>query len=357
MSNDDPQSGYGPEHTGVEADDPVIADYQAVSESTKLAQQWSVTGGTGFDTTPAIVGGIAYVGDEAGNLRAVAMTTGDPVFTVPLGSSIESSPAVASGDVYVGDDAGTLHALDATTGATVWTASAGGSDRLPNHRRVVGLRGLVNGDLVALGQSAGTVAWTDPVGGAVTSAPAVDPATGRVVVTTTQGVVEAVTSDGAKVWKDTLTGAMTGAMISAGTVFVASSNGSLYAIDEATGAIDWTVDTGGAISAPPILAYGMVTVGNRREPCSYVRPTTGVLVSTQAFFGHPITGITATNSIILLTSSSGQLGMIQGPKYVRMTWLFSAGSGSRPLVSSSTATSSWPVPTVSSEHSPPRGGR
>jgi serine/threonine-protein kinase len=120
---------------------------------------------------------------------------------------------------------------------------------------------------------------------------------------------------------------MTGAMISGGTVFVASSDGSLYAIDEATGAINWTVDTGSAVSAQPILAYGMVTVGNVAGAVSYLRPTTGALVSTQAFFGHPITGITATDSIILLTSGSGQLGMIQGPKYVRMIWLFSAGSG------------------------------
>ena len=327
VSNDDPQSGYGPEHTGVEPNDPVIAHYQAVSESTKLSQQWSVTGGTGFDTTPSIVGGIAYIGDEAGNLRAVAMTTGDPIFTVPLGSAVESAPAVASGNVYVGDDAGTLHALAATTGAAVWSASLGGAIASPTVSGSSVYVGSSNGDLVALSQSTGTVAWTDPMGGAVTSAPAVDPATGRVVVTTQQGVLEAVSSKGAMVWKDNLTGALTGAMISAGTVFVASSDGSVHAIDEATGAVDWTVATGSAISAPPILAYGLVTVGNQAGVVLYVRPTTGALVSTQAFFGHPITGVTATDSIILLTSSSGQLGLIQGPKYVRMTWLFSAGSG------------------------------
>ena len=326
VSNDDPQSGYGPEHTGVEPNDPVIAHYQAVSESTKLSQQWSVIGGSGFDTTPAIVSGIAYIGDEAGNLRAVAMTTGDSLFTVPLGSPIESSPAVASGDVYVGDDAGALHCLDATTGATVWSASLGGAIASPTVAGSSVYVGSSNGDLVALGQSTGTVAWTDPVGGPVASAPAVDPVTGRVVVTTQLGVVAAVSAGGTPVWKDDLNGALTGAMISGGTVFVASSAGSLYAIDEATGATDWTADTGSAISASPILAYGMVTVGNKAGAVSYFRPTTGALVSTQAFFGHPITGITATDSIILLTSSSGHLGMIQGPKYVRMTWLFTGGA-------------------------------
>jgi hypothetical protein len=80
------------------------------------------------------------------------------------------------------------------------------------------------------------------------------------------------------------------------------------------------------VTAPPILAYNRVTVGDEAGAVRYFDQTTGTLINTQAFFGHPISGITSTLGLVALTSPWG-LGMISGPHYVRMTWVFTQGAG------------------------------
>jgi len=47
------------------------------------------------------------------------------IWNYTTGGSVNSSPAVSGGVVYVGSDAGDLYALDAKTGAKVWSYSTG----------------------------------------------------------------------------------------------------------------------------------------------------------------------------------------------------------------------------------------
>jgi outer membrane protein assembly factor BamB len=327
VSNDDPQYGYGPAHTGTESNDTVIEKYQAVSTSNKLAQGWSVAGQGAFDTTPAFSQGVAYVGDESGNLYAVEMTSGLPLFTASVGSPVESSPAVDGGQVIVGDDAGTLKSFNATTGVAGWSTKIGGKLTSPAVSGGFVYVGSTNGHVTAVRESTGKIVWTDSGNGEVLSVPAVNPTSGTVAVTTHKGVVMVLNgATGAVVWTHSVTGVLTSGMISSGNLYVGSSNGSVYAFNESTGAALWSAATGSAVAAAPIIAYDDVTVGNAAGAVSYYNQASGKKINTQSFFAHPITGITSTQGIILLTSSWG-LGMIEGPKYVRMTWLQPNTSG------------------------------
>ena len=56
------------------------------------------------ESSPAIVGGVVYVGTAAGELVALDLAGGALKWRYKAGESIgESSPAVAGGRVYIGD--------------------------------------------------------------------------------------------------------------------------------------------------------------------------------------------------------------------------------------------------------------
>ena len=62
--------------------------------------------------------------DTGISLSNIASMTLD--WTATTGGTVESSPAVVGGVVYVGSKDDKLYALNATTGATLWTAATGG---------------------------------------------------------------------------------------------------------------------------------------------------------------------------------------------------------------------------------------
>ena len=326
VSNEDPQFGYGPLHQGFETNDSVIANYQGVA--TKLTQGWDFAGHGAFDTTPAIDQGLIYFGDETGNFYAVDEASGILAWSVATGSAIESDPAVDAGLVFYGGDGGAIHADKATTGTRAWRQNIGGHVSSPAVAGGSVYVGTSKGHLVALDESTGAVEWTDAALGHITSAPAVDTTAGLVVVTTSRGVVEAVhATNGAVAWTHSLGSAATGPMIDAGDIYVAADSGTVFGLNEATGATSWTTTVAHAVTAAPILAFGHVAIGDSGGDLNYFDPTTGKLDSTENQFGYAITGMSFTGSDIMLTSSTGNLGMIQGGSYTEMSWKFSSTAG------------------------------
>jgi len=134
--------GYGPSHTRVNSTETAINPTNART----LAARWRGPTGGPVQTSPAVAGGIVYVGSDDGKLDAYDATgttgctgtpkTCQPLWTATTGGPVQSSPAVAGGTVYVGSNDGKLYAYDATgtTGCTgtpktcqpLWTATTGG---------------------------------------------------------------------------------------------------------------------------------------------------------------------------------------------------------------------------------------
>ena len=92
---------------------------------------WPVDiGAPGWVTaTPAVAGGLVYVGTTAGDHKMCAFdaTTGATVWSLDCGDRVYNSSAVVGGLVYFGMGNGRLHAVNATTGAIKWltTMAAG----------------------------------------------------------------------------------------------------------------------------------------------------------------------------------------------------------------------------------------
>ena len=65
--------------------------------ATTGAQIWNYTTGDVVDSSPAVAGGVVFVGSDDGNVYALNATTGAQVWNYTTGSSVFSSPAVAGG--------------------------------------------------------------------------------------------------------------------------------------------------------------------------------------------------------------------------------------------------------------------
>jgi outer membrane protein assembly factor BamB len=216
---------------------------------------WKSLSGLGFDSSPAVVNGILYIGSD--NVYALNATTGAQLWNYSTGSSVFSSPAVVNGIVYVGSS-NALYALNAASGTRLWS--------FPNGYRIFSSPVVVNGfvyfgsldnNVYALDASSGVMRWSFSTQDAVYASPAV--ADGVLYISSWDGNVYALNANtGVKLWSHAY-----GAPL-AWTPAVA--NGMVYilnieALNASTGVTIWNYATGGGQSTPAVV-NGVVYIGS-----------------------------------------------------------------------------------------------
>ena len=77
-----------------------------------LIIDWEFTAGDLIRSSPAIAGGVIYVGCDDGNLYALQSETGDKLWEVATGDKITASPAVVDGIVYIASYDGNVYAIE-----------------------------------------------------------------------------------------------------------------------------------------------------------------------------------------------------------------------------------------------------
>ena len=98
----------------------------AVAPPSTLKVIWSVQVGDVVESSPAVAGGVAYVGVGNGDLVALELATGKVRWKYSTKNLIgESSPAVGTEAVYIGDLDGIVHAVDLRDGKPIWTFKTG----------------------------------------------------------------------------------------------------------------------------------------------------------------------------------------------------------------------------------------
>ena len=169
--------------------------------------KWKFHTGGRVISSPAVVNGVAYVGSTDGNLYAIDAGTGTLKWKFETKSWEVSSPAVASGVVYFLSYDGHLYALDAATGKARWKFATGGEKRY-----------------------AGThLHHLEP---AAESMP--DP------------------------WDFYLSSPS----VWSGAVYFGSSDGNVYSVDAASGALKWKFHTGDVVHSSPAIADGVLYIGS-----------------------------------------------------------------------------------------------
>ena len=240
------------------------------------------TGAREIASTPAVAYGRVFVETMHGSL-ALDVVTGEIVWTNAAAKGF-SSPASFDNSVIVGTSNGTVVRLNASDGRLLWetrllarTLFSGitSSPKVEFDRVFIGTFNESGGagEVVSLWARNGTVAWRHPTGSVHFSSPAVAKDTVYVGVMGTYNTTSQVTFDppfgvlaldatsGAERWFYPTAGSVAASPAIAGPrVLAPSKDGNVYAIDRATGALDWTASVGAGISSPAV-AESTVFIG------------------------------------------------------------------------------------------------
>jgi outer membrane protein assembly factor BamB len=248
---------------------------------TELFSSLNVTYGGSVSSSPAVIGGVVYVGASDGNLYALNASTGALIWNYTTGFWINSSPAVADGKVYIGSWDKNLYAFNASTGMLLWNYTTGGAiESSPAVDNGIVFTGSDDGHVYALNGSTGVFLWNYATGAAVESSPAVSE--GRVYVGTwawDDKVYALNASTGALLWYYT-----TGFWINSspavadGRVYIGSMDYDIYALNASTGMVLWNYATGFWINSSPAVADGTVYIGSVDGNVYALNATNGALV-------------------------------------------------------------------------------
>jgi len=198
LADNQPMFRGGLEHTGV---------YPGTAPRHEPKLKWQFATGGQVISSPAIANGMVYVGSTDQQFYALDLETGQVKWKFSTESSISSSPAVSGGTVYFESYDGNFYALDAATGKLKWKFATEGERRYA-HKNLHGLHpsGEVSPD-----------PWDFYL-----SSPAVYN----------------------------------------GFVYFGSGDNYVYAVDAATGALQWKFRTGDVVHASPAIADGTVYIGS-----------------------------------------------------------------------------------------------
>jgi outer membrane protein assembly factor BamB len=228
---------------------------------------WRLATDAAVESSAAIVGSTGYVGLPSGDLVAIDLRTGTVTWRASIGGRVTRAPGVADGLAFVGGEGGRVATVDVETGTVRWRGALGeGQVSTPGIRDgvVYVASGLDRTDVPhafhALAAADGHELWRfTPPSGKALSVGAVGP--GHVYAVSLDGSVYALRTDGTVAWAQDI-GSPIGsvATLSHGILYVSASDGTIAALDEATGDVIWTTSVRGD-PGPALVSDGELYVG------------------------------------------------------------------------------------------------
>jgi outer membrane protein assembly factor BamB len=266
----------------------------AISTSTG-ATKWTAETGLYFYGSPVVSGGYIYVGGPTGIVYSLAASSGAVHWSTTLGGATFSSPVLANGNLYIGCNDDKLYALNATTGTVDWSYTTGaGIDGSPAVVDGVVYIGSQDDSLYALNATTGALIWSYTTGGPIQTTPAV--ANGVVYFASGDAYVYAVKAAGPNagrlLWKYQTEGAIYASpAVANGVVYIGSSDGSLYALGAHGGALIWELTTGSLVRSAAV-ANGVVYATSFDDTLYVANAATGAILGTAVtganYFGNPV---------------------------------------------------------------------
>jgi outer membrane protein assembly factor BamB len=253
---------------------PVVADgtvfvanrggYLYAVDAASGQQRWRLEVGQYVQrTTPTYRDGMLYLVSGFDTL-AVDADTGEIVWKTTIRYAGTASPTVAGDAVYIVSQEGWLYALSAKDGSELWkTATDGisfGSPSVGSDRLVVCTD---SGRVLAMNPETGRQSWGRDLDASVYTTPVISGDLAWIV--TADGQLHGLDlEDGEEIVTLETTSELT-VTAQDGSVYVPSSDGGLYAFDQASGEVQWFASAGGPVKAGPVRAGSQVVIagGNR----------------------------------------------------------------------------------------------
>jgi eukaryotic-like serine/threonine-protein kinase len=225
---------------------------------------WSFKTGGKIWSSPAVAGGVVYIGSDDNSVYALNALTGTKIWSHGTSGDVRSSPTVWRGMVFVGSDDNKILALNTLTGDKVWnykiSGDVGRASPLVSGTTVY--IGAQDGNLYALNALTGNLRWQLNTW-AVWGAPAI--AGNTLYVGSDKSVLYALNpSTGATKWSATLGDRVRCTpSVKNGTVYVGADDYRVYAYDASTGVLKWKTaafPNKGIVRSSPAVWNGMVFV-------------------------------------------------------------------------------------------------
>ncbi|MEX2108252.1 MAG: PQQ-binding-like beta-propeller repeat protein [Solirubrobacterales bacterium] len=217
---------------------------------------------------PALAGGVAYVVNKYGNLRAVRLKDHKTLWERTRDPSNKgkptdvTAPAYHEGLVFIAFLDGELVALDAESGKPAWKR------HLPGHLESspLAVEGMLyigsdTTNLIALRSSDGKTLWQFNAPGAIKASPSHHD--GRVYAADYEGAMFCLDATSGKLfWRTNTTkvrpfgegGFYSSPAIDFGHVYAARDDGTVFAFDEKTGEVAWSFPTNDYVYGSPAVA-------------------------------------------------------------------------------------------------------
>jgi outer membrane protein assembly factor BamB len=234
-----------------------------------LREAWSINTHALIEFPPAIAGGVAFIANKYGNVRAVRLRdhkvvweriadrrlSGPPTFV--------TAPVYHRGRIFLAFLDGDLVAVDAASGKTAWKRNL--HAHLESSPLAVGSNLYLGDDktnLVSIRASDGKVRWQFNSPGAIKASPSYHD--GRVYIADYQSAMFCVDSDsGRLLWRTNTSkvppfgdgGFYSSPAIAFGRVYAARDDGTIYAFDEKSGKVDWFFPTHNFVYGSPAVAH------------------------------------------------------------------------------------------------------
>jgi len=230
------------------------------SKAPKGKLKWSFATGHKIRSTAALYNGEVYFGSNDGFLYALDAVSGKLKWKFKAAGPVSSSPAIYKDTVFIEAGDAAFHAVDASTGRAKWTVKTG--PPIPADPKLMssGKWEFEHASPVIAGD-------TVYFGSADGSLYALDPATGH------------------EKWKcKTGSRIRAAAAVADGVVYLPSMDGNLYALDSATGTQKWKFKTAGnqyfplgEVQSSPAVGDGLVYFGSRDSGLYALKTADGTL--------------------------------------------------------------------------------
>lgn len=308
-----------------------------------LQVEWTTAvGGQVYFASPVIADGRVFLPVDTGHLVALDLATGAELWRFTGSTGMRGAPAVAGDTVYVGGGIdGGIYALDAATGELRWHVPTPGQRAIYTQPVVddgvvyanTGYSSETSDRLYAIDAATGDVQWSVALGPRVFAGPAV--ADGLVVIGAAGErrlrALDAAT--GAEVWSLTRPGDefFGSPSIADGTVYLTTSvppqglapgsQGSLLAVDAATGTLRWEVPLHGDGQGTAPAVYGELVIAGSHAPgtvAAYHRDTGEPIWH----YGLPVSGGVSTSVMV-----TGDGYVVAGSQLDRRLFIVDAVTG------------------------------
>lgn len=238
-----------------------------VSPSGSIAWSYDISSLEGENVyTAATLGpdGTVYVSSTTGGIYAIN-PDGTYKWDYQTGDEFISGPILGQdGTLYAASHGGILYAIDSDNGTDLWTCAIGpvftASPAIDETRGIV-YTSSSDGTLYATNIITGTREWTFTASSESYSTPVVGP-TGNIYLTTVDGNIFAINSNGSQLWSFATGAMITGApaIASNGTIYITAlmgSAGRLYCLSSA-GSLKWVTPLPAGVYSPPVIGPGNV---------------------------------------------------------------------------------------------------